>query len=45
MTHSHHLGLFLLAKLVWTNLLGQSSIDNLERELEPGVFPSGINEA
>jgi hypothetical protein len=38
-------GLFLLADLVWKNLLGQSSIDGLERELEPDAFPNTINKA
>ncbi|TGJ88444.1 hypothetical protein E0Z10_g384 [Xylaria hypoxylon] len=38
-------GLFLLAKLIWINLSGHTSIARLEEELEPGVFPKEINDA
>ncbi|KAI1355972.1 putative zinc finger protein [Xylaria sp. FL0043] len=38
-------GLFLLAKLIWTNLSGHTSIARLDEELEPGVFPTKINDA
>ncbi|WKT53623.1 P-loop containing nucleoside triphosphate hydrolase [Fusarium oxysporum f. sp. vasinfectum] len=37
-------GMFLLAKLVWINLLGQTSLAGVERQLNNN-FPSGINEA
>ncbi|KAL2679252.1 hypothetical protein Neosp_010019 [[Neocosmospora] mangrovei] len=37
-------GLFLLAKLVWANLLRQTSIAGVEAQLGDN-FPSGINEA
>ncbi|KAI0146814.1 hypothetical protein BJ166DRAFT_470922 [Pestalotiopsis sp. NC0098] len=40
-----HEGLFLLAKLIWANLSGHSSIERLDQELEPNVFPKGINDA
>ncbi|KAI0192374.1 hypothetical protein EV127DRAFT_426763 [Xylaria flabelliformis] len=38
-------GLFLLAKLIWINLSGHTSIARLEEELEPSVFPKKINDA
>ncbi|KAI1113983.1 putative zinc finger protein [Nemania sp. NC0429] len=38
-------GLFLLAKLIWINLSGHTSIARLEEELKPGVFPSKISHA
>lgn len=38
-------GLFLLAKLIWNNLSGHTSIGRLEEELEPNVFPMEINVA
>ncbi|KAL7933255.1 hypothetical protein V8C35DRAFT_305329 [Trichoderma chlorosporum] len=38
-------GLFLLARLIWANLSGHTSIARLEEELEPNVFPKGINDA
>ncbi|GAW19057.1 hypothetical protein ANO14919_085410 [Xylariales sp. No.14919] len=38
-------GLFLLAKLIWINLSGHTSIARLEEELKPGVFPKEINDA
>ncbi|KAI3335699.1 putative zinc finger protein [Ustulina deusta] len=38
-------GLFLLAKLIWINLSGHTSIARLDEELEPGVFPCRINDA
>jgi hypothetical protein len=40
-----HLGMFLLAKLICTNLLDQTSIEGLEEELEPDKFPKEIKEA
>ncbi|KAK0669911.1 hypothetical protein QBC41DRAFT_318787 [Cercophora samala] len=38
-------GMFLLAKLISTNLLHQLDVDELEYELEPGRFPREINAA
>ncbi|KAF2178004.1 putative zinc finger protein [Zopfia rhizophila CBS 207.26] len=38
-------GMFLLAKLIWINLSGQTSIRGLEEELKPQVFPTEINKA
>ncbi|KAI0157994.1 putative zinc finger protein [Hypoxylon sp. FL1284] len=38
-------GLFLLAKLLWTNLSCHTSIARLEEELEPNIFPKKINDA
>ncbi|KAK8123091.1 hypothetical protein PG984_011761 [Apiospora sp. TS-2023a] len=38
-------GLFLLAKLVWTNLCCHTSIARMEEELQPNVFPQQINDA
>ncbi|KAK8851009.1 zinc finger protein [Apiospora arundinis] len=38
-------GLFLLARLIWTNLSCHTSIARLEEELEPSVFPKQINDA
>ncbi|KAF2102281.1 hypothetical protein NA57DRAFT_35425 [Rhizodiscina lignyota] len=38
-------GMFLLAKLVWINLSGTTSMHALEEELEPSVFPKTTNEA
>ncbi|KAJ3454415.1 hypothetical protein MRS44_018309 [Fusarium solani] len=37
-------GMFLLARLVWANLLGQTSIAGVEAQLGKN-FPDGINEA
>lgn len=37
--------MFLLAKLIWLNLSYQTSIESLEAELEPNVFPQSINDA
>jgi hypothetical protein len=37
--------MFLLAKLVWINLAGQPSLNELWAELEPEVFPKEINDA
>ncbi|VBB81748.1 Putative protein of unknown function [Podospora comata] len=38
-------GMFLLAKLISTNLLHQLDVEELEYELEPGRFPREINAA
>ncbi|KAK3936465.1 hypothetical protein QBC46DRAFT_419250, partial [Diplogelasinospora grovesii] len=38
-------GMFLLAKLISTNLLHQTSVAGLDGELEEGVFPKEINAA
>ena len=38
-------GMFLLAKLIWMNLFGQTSISGLEEELEPDIFPTEVNVA
>ncbi|KAK8068838.1 hypothetical protein PG994_005454 [Apiospora phragmitis] len=40
-----HEGLFLLAKLIWTNLCCHTSIARMEEELKPNVFPQQINDA
>lgn len=37
--------MFLLAKLISTNLLHQLDVEELEYELEPGRFPREINAA
>lgn len=39
------LGMFLLAKLIWLNLSAQTTIVGLEQELDPNIFPSGVNDA
>ncbi|KAJ5426653.1 hypothetical protein N7465_001723 [Penicillium sp. CMV-2018d] len=38
-------GMFLLAKLIWLNLSAQTTIVGLEQELDPNIFPSGVNDA
>ncbi|KAK2606195.1 hypothetical protein QQS21_003366 [Conoideocrella luteorostrata] len=38
-------GMFLFVKLVWSNLLGQTSVSSLEEELEDHNFPKGIDDA
>ncbi|KAK8932328.1 hypothetical protein VCV18_000862 [Metarhizium anisopliae] len=38
-------GMFLLAKLIWLNLLGQTSVSGLEEELEERIFPREVNDA
>ncbi|KAJ8062489.1 hypothetical protein OCU04_009019 [Sclerotinia nivalis] len=38
-------GMFLYAKLVLTNLYGQTTRDNLFEELQPGTFPAGFEQA
>ncbi|CAO2653806.1 Nn.00g032170.m01.CDS01 [Neocucurbitaria sp. VM-36] len=38
-------GMFLLTKLIWDNVFGQTSIARLEEELEPDVFPEDVNVA
>ena len=37
--------MFLLAKLISTNLFHQLDVDSLDYELEPGRFPHEINHA
>lgn len=37
-------GMFLLAKMIWVNLFCQNSLSELAEELEPNIFPKGINE-
>jgi hypothetical protein len=37
--------MFLLAKLISTNLFHQLDVDDLDYELEPGRFPREINDA
>ncbi len=39
------LGMFLLAKLISSNLWHQTTVEELEFELEPGRFPKEINAA
>ncbi|KAF2647502.1 hypothetical protein K491DRAFT_699595 [Lophiostoma macrostomum CBS 122681] len=36
-------GMFLLATLIWHEILGQTSIAGLEEELEPDVFPKEVS--
>jgi hypothetical protein len=38
-------GMFLLANLIWKNLMGQTDKKRLERELQPSIFPKGTNKA
>ncbi|KAI1316482.1 hypothetical protein F5Y16DRAFT_393125 [Xylariaceae sp. FL0255] len=38
-------GQFLLARLIWNNLSSHTSVARLRQEVEPGVFPTEINEA
>ncbi|KAJ5608405.1 hypothetical protein N7537_005024 [Penicillium hordei] len=38
-------GMFLLAKLIWLNLSAQTTIVGQEQELDPNIFPSGVNDA
>ncbi|KAH7308434.1 hypothetical protein B0I35DRAFT_464056 [Stachybotrys elegans] len=38
-------GLFLLTKLIWSNLLGHTSIERLRDEVEMNMFPRQINDA
>lgn len=45
LTALEHSGMFLFAKLVMSNLYGQTSIFNLRREMQPEVFPKGLDEA
>ena len=37
--------MFLYAKLVMNNLLGQTRLAHLKRELEPGRFPKNLEQA
>jgi hypothetical protein len=36
------IGMFLFARLVIQNLLSQTKLEDFERELEPQLFPSGV---
>lgn len=38
-------GMFLFAKLVLANLLAQLSVEDLSKELQPGTFPKGFEQA
>ncbi|KAI9662395.1 MAG: hypothetical protein M1821_008562 [Bathelium mastoideum] len=38
-------GMFLLARLLWTNLLEQPTLESLEDELKPNTFPKTVTEA
>lgn len=38
-------GMFLYARVVLNNLLSQTKISRLKKEMEPGVFPSGMDRA
>lgn len=38
-------GMFLFAKLVSENLIAQPTIHDLQREIHPGVFPNGLEQA
>ena len=42
---SHVLGMFLFAKLVTSNLLGQSSRMEFEAEIDPKTLPDGLDQA
>lgn len=37
--------MFLYAKVVLDNLLGQVTLGRLEKELQPDTFPKGIEQA
>ena len=37
--------MFLYAKLVMKNLLSQTRLANLRKEMQPGQFPKGIKQA
>lgn len=39
------LGMFLFAKLVLANLLAQLNVEDLSKELQPGTFPKGFEQA
>jgi len=39
------LGMFLYVKLVMKNLLDQTRLVKLRKELKPGIFPKGIDQA
>lgn len=39
------LGMFLFAKLVLANLLAQLNVEDLSKELRPGTFPKGFEQA
>ncbi|KAE8449591.1 hypothetical protein EG329_007921 [Mollisiaceae sp. DMI_Dod_QoI] len=38
-------GMFLFAKLVLTNLMAQVNVEDLRKELQPGTFPKGFEQA
>ena len=44
-THSHYIGMFLLARLVMDNLMAQDCEEDLKEELNNKILPHGINEA
>lgn len=37
--------MFLYARVVLDNLLGQVTLGRLKKELQPGTFPDGIEQA
>lgn len=39
------IGMFLYARVVLRNLLGQTKLSRLRQEIEPGTFPQGIEKA
>lgn len=39
------LGMFLLARLIMDNLLGQEVLEDLEEEMDSEILPSGIEQA
>lgn len=39
------IGMFLLARLIWIEIFGQTSIAGLEEELKPDVFPKEVSVA
>lgn len=43
--HTHHIGMFLFARLVMDNLMNQDCEEALEDELKNEILPQGIDEA
>lgn len=37
--------MFLYARIVLDNLLRQTRLSRLKQEMQPGVFPNGLNKA